>query len=304
MKLYLFISFFTIIMVRLVNAQQVPDTAFSPIKVKLTSSVKSNSTVCIDEAHNNLHTKETGFAAFSRLLTVNGFQVEKVDSEIIHNRILNGCDIFVIANSLHYTNLGNWSLPNPSAFSPKEIDEINEWVSEGGRLLLIADHMPFAGAANALAKSFGFEFSNGFANLAKEGNRPDIFSFENRRLHNHRLLNGEIDYVTTFTGSAFKYPDEAELILSFKKEDVSLEPEIAWQFTDTTITISLDGYAQGAVMNYGIGKIAVFGEAAMFTAQKFTNEQGTFNIGFTAPYAANNQKFTVRLIEYLLVDLN
>ena len=172
-----------------------------------------------------------------------------------------------------------WVLPNPSAFTAQEVKEINQWVNEGGRLFLVADHMPFGGAAFNLAESFGFEFSNGFARLKKEGNHTDYFSLQNERLKEHPMLEGEIQSVTTFTGSAFTYPEEAELILRFKEGDISLEPEIAWQFADTTKTIDLENYAQGAVMNYGKGKLAVFGEAAMFTARDITNENGTFKVG-------------------------
>ncbi|MGB0915797.1 MAG: hypothetical protein ACPGVI_06975, partial [Crocinitomicaceae bacterium] len=42
--------------------------------------------------------------------------------------------------------------------SKEEITFIKNWVKKGGKLVLIADHMPFAGAANDLAKAFGFEF--------------------------------------------------------------------------------------------------------------------------------------------------
>jgi hypothetical protein len=136
--------------------------------------------------------------------------------------------------------------------------------------------------------------------LKKEGNHPDYFSLQNERLQEHQMLAGEIQSVTTFTGSAFKYPEKAELILSFKKGDISLEPEIAWQFADTTKTIDLENYAQGAVMNYGKGKLAVFGEAAMFTARDITNENGTFKVGFNSRLAPNNQQFAVRLMRYLV----
>jgi hypothetical protein len=50
-----------------------------------------------------------------------------------------------------------------SAFSPTEIEVVKNWVKDGGSLLLIADHMPFAGAVADLAKAFGFIFFNGFA---------------------------------------------------------------------------------------------------------------------------------------------
>ncbi len=283
-----------------VQSQQRFDTTFTPHIVEPLFDVSVAPVICIDSAHNNLHTLVGGFSPFARLMKANGFHMRDLNSSVSNTQVLSGCDIYAIINPLHESNLGNWRLPNPSAFTMQEIKEINKWVNEGGRLFLVADHMPFGGAAYDLAYSFGFEFSNGFARLEKEGNHPDYFSLENERLQKHPMLEGEIQSVTTFTGSAFRYPEEAELILRFKEGDISLEPEVAWQFADTTKTIDLENYAQGAVMNYGKGKLAVFGEAAMFTARDITDENGTFKVGFNSRLAPNNQRFAVRLMRYLV----
>lgn len=282
------------------SAQQVPDTTFVPAVLSKTKQLGANPIICIDSAHNNLHTLNGGFKPFARLMAANGFEFVGIDKVIVSTTMLTNCDIYVIVNPLHESNIGNWRLPNPSAFTANEILLINTWVKEGGNLFLVADHMPFAGAAFELAKSFGFQFSNGFANLSKSRNQPDYFTIENGRLNDHKLLNGEIESLTSFTGSGFIPPEGAEVIMKFKNGDVSLEPEIAWQFSDTTKTISLSNYAQGAIMKYGNGKISVFAEAAMFTAQIVTNQQGSFNIGFTSRIAPNNQLFAVQLMNYLI----
>lgn len=296
----LFIVLINLVFIWSVSAQQRPDTKFIPEIVEPLFDVSVAPVICIDSAHNNLHTLDGGFSPFARLMKANGFQMRDLSSSVSNREVLLGCDIYAIINPLHESNLGNWVLPNPSAFTAQEVKEINQWVNEGGKLFLVADHMPFGGAAYDLAHSFGFEFSNGFARLKKEGNQPDYFSLQNERLQEHSMLAGEIQSVTTFTGSAFTYPEEAELILRFKEGDISLEPEIAWQFADTTKTIDLENYAQGAVMNYGKGKLAVFGEAAMFTARDITNENGTFKVGFNSRLAPNNQRFAVRLMRYLV----
>ncbi len=283
-----------------VDAQQRFDTTFTPHIVESLYDSISSPIICIDSAHNNLHTLGGGFSPFARLMKANGFQMRDLSSSVTDKEVLSDCNIYAIINPLHESNLGNWRLPNPSAFTTQEINEINQWVNDGGRLFLVADHMPFGGAAFELGQSFGFEFSNGFARLKKEGNQPDYFSLQNERLEKHPMLDEEIQSVTTFTGSAFTYPEEAELILSFKKGDISLEPEVAWQFTDTTKTIDLENYAQGAIMDYGKGKLAVFGEAAMFTARDVTNENGTFKVGFNSSFAPDNQQFAVRLMRYLM----
>lgn len=289
---------FVLIFSPIVESQQVPDTTFIPNVTSTAFEKGEGPTICIDSAHNNLHRIDGGFAPFARLMRADGFRLKDKGAIINNKKVLSDCAIYVIVNPLHESNLGNWRLPNPSAFSEVEISEIEGWVKEGGRLFLIADHMPFAGAADELANLFGFNFSNGFARLQKSDNQPDIFSKDNGRLMESEITEG-IESVTSFTGSAFTYPEEAQVIMKFKEEDISLEPEIAWQFSDSTKTIGLDNYAQGAVVNYGKGKLAVFGEAAMFTAQKISNQNGTFRVGFNSRLAPNNSQFISNLIHWL-----
>lgn len=54
---------------------------------------------------------------------------------------------------------------------------------------------------------------------------------------------------------------------------VSLMPEKAWEFGPDTKTIPIGGWLQGAVMPFGSGRAAFFGEAVMFTAQLSRDER-------------------------------
>lgn len=278
-----------------------PDTTFA-IDISAPSYQDGNGpTICIDSAHNNFHTADGGYAPFARVMRADGYRVSDLSVTIGSLEALNGCNIYMIVNPLHASNLGNWQLPTPSAFSKKEIETINLWVGNGGSLFLIADHMPFGGAAKELAVSFGFDISNGFAFLAKPENQPDVFNLENGRLPDSPILQNEITTVTSFTGSAFTYPADAIPVLVFKEGDYSLEPEIAWQFDDDTRRVDLDGYAQGALLEFGRGKVAMFWEAAMFTAQKFTGQDGTvIRAGLNSKgMAPQNLDFLLNLIHWL-----
>lgn len=281
------------------SAQQQADTTFA---VNIDSPKYANDqgpVLCFDSAHNNFHTLEGGFAPTAYILIKDGYQTKDISEPIDKIEKLEGCEVFLTVNPVHESNLGNWQLPNPPVFSKQEVENIQSWVKEGGSLFLIADHMPFPGAASNLSAAFGFEFSNGFAQLNKEENTPDYFNFENERLEKAPITNG-ITTVTSFTGSAFKYPDEAIPVMLFKEGDRSLEPQIAWQFNETTKTIDLAGYAQGAIMEYGKGKLAVFGEAAMFTAQTISNDQGEFKFGLNNPsLAPQNIQFLRNIIHWL-----
>jgi len=245
-----------------------------------------------------------GFLPFARLLEQDGFIVRSLTAPITHVDDLKECRILVIANALHPSNEGEWVLPNPSAFTPEEIEYIKRWVFLGGRLLLIADHMPFAGAAYDLGKAFGFDFLNGFAFTRMRSWPPSLFKRSDNTLPESPVITGSseyerIDSVATFTGSAFKGPVNSIPILCFIEGNYSLQPDTAWQFSGDTPRQDLAGYFQGAILSYGTGKIAVFGEAAMFTAQI---ANGTIKAGFNSEVAPQNAQFTLNLVHWLDKD--
>lgn len=294
------LNFFAFFILFSFNAQQ---TADEQIFIKIENPQFENNNgprIVIDQSHNNFHQMSGRFKPFSDLMISDGYQLDS----IINLKKLQKNDILVISNPIHQNNLRNWRQPILNAFSEDEIKFIKKWVKKGGKLLLIADHMPFAGAANKLANAFGFDFCDGFAYQNKEIRRsPDIFSINNKRLLNSEITDGtlgeKLDAITTFTGSSFTIPEKAKGILKFLKDDYCLTPQIAWRFNDETPSADLEHSYQGAILNFGKGKIAVFGEAAMFTAQTVTNNRGTFKFGFHAEQAPNNIQFIRNLMFWL-----
>jgi hypothetical protein len=161
--------------------------------------------------------------------------------------------------------------------------------------------MPFAGAAYELGKVFGFEFINGFAFTGQGRWPPSVFSSKEGTLQDSPVTisnndSGKIDSIATFTGSAFKIPVNAIPVLSFLETNFSLQPDTAWRFNDNTPKVNLNGYCQGALLQSGKGKIAVFGEAAMFTAQLVN---GNFKVGINSDQAPQNAQFVLNLIHWL-----
>lgn len=280
-------------------SQQQPDTSFFSVFDSPNFTTENAPVIFIDEIHNNLHRLNTGFSPFAGLAKADGYKVKSFDA---YSRLAE-TDILVIVNPINEKNIGNWKRPIYPAFQEDEIKKIRVWVENGGKLLLIADHMPFAGAAKNLAQSFGFEYCDGFAQHAEKENRNDIFSYSNDRLSKSPVTDGSygefISTLTSFTGSSFKIPDSAIPVMSFKEADRCLQPEVAWQFNDSTQTSELSNSHQGAIMNYGKGKLAVFGEAAMFTAQTITQDGNTFKVGFNSPTAPNNVQFVRNLLLWL-----
>lgn len=245
-------------------AQQVPDSSFTYPIAKPRYAQGTGPIVCIDAAHQNFHTPDNRFYAFARLLQADGYQV-KAFTDNFTPQSLSQCQILVISNPLNSVNAGgNWRLPTPSAFTAEEIQAVKTWVSHGGKLFLIADHMPFAGAAADLGKAFGFEFLNSFA-MDNRQRSVERF-YKNKTLQVHPITSG-IDTVVTFTGSAFKIPATAKPVLRLDHTYTVLMPQVAWQFEEDTPFVPGTGLCQLAALDFGKGRVFVSGEAAMFTAQ-------------------------------------
>lgn len=224
------------------------------------------------------------------------------------------CSIFVISNAqLDIEEWSEYPYPTPSAFTDEEIDAVQSWVREGGSLLLIADHMPLAGAARALAAAFEVEFNDGFAvaGFGTEEERdaafgtPTIFSIDTQTLIPHPITNSQtpgesVTSVRSFTGQAFQAPASAQPLLVLPENFVSLMPEKAWEFGPDTKKIPAGGWLQGAVMPFRSGRAAFFGEAAMFTAQLSDGKP----MGMNAPMAEQNFQFVLNVLHWLSGILN
>ena len=264
---------------------QVPDRSYRPVIAEPAYSQGEGPIVCLDEAHNNFHTLEGRFWAFGELLRKDGYQVE-ASREKFSASVLAACDILVISNAqLDIEEWGDYPYPTPSAFSDDEINALQTWVEDGGSLLLIADHMPLAGVASDLAAAFGVTFYNGFAvtgfkdfnQLDAAFDKPTIFSIKTNTLISSVITQGRsssetVTSVRSFTGQAFQAPESAQPVLVLPDDFVLLMPETAWEFSPDTKTISAGGWLQGAVLSFGNGRAAFFGEAAMFSAQRSAGE--------------------------------
>lgn len=297
-------SFFTIILMActtLVLAQQRDDENFKPTVPHPAYKKGEGPGVLIDEAHHNFHTVNGRYRPFAELMRQDGYQVRGLDKPFSATT-LQGATILVIANSLNERNVNNWSLPTPSAFTKNEITNLHAWVEQGGSLFLIADHMPFAGAASDLARLFGVEFSNGMATPGnRELGKPDRFELKTGLresvITRGRAIDEEVTEVVTFTGSAFKPPPYATPILVFGPNSISQEPQRAWEFNAHSHTLSIEGWCQVASMNVGRGRVVISGEAAMFTAQ--VAGPNKIKMGMNSPYAKQNVQLLLNLMHWL-----
>jgi hypothetical protein len=284
------------------NAQQVPDPDFNPPIPNPEFDPGEGPLVLVDAAHNNFHTADGRYGAFARLLERDGYVVGSNEQPFTRAVLSRGA-VMVIANAIADENVGDWVLPTPSAFTDGEIDAVVDWVSRGGSLLLIADHMPIAGNAEALAAAFGLRFYNGFA-FDEDGGGAVLFSRAAGTLRETPVSNGRhrgerVDSIATFTGQAFRVDPgvEAEPLLVLPDGYTVWLPEVAWEFSDATPRVSGAHLLQGALLRYGEGRLAVFGEAAMFSAQLAGPNRTP--MGMSRPEAAQNPQLVLNVIHWL-----
>ncbi|MBI3210829.1 MAG: DUF4350 domain-containing protein [Candidatus Solibacter usitatus] len=249
--------------------------------------------VHVDEGHNNFHTIGGRYKPFAKLLEKAGARPRPFPAKFSRDSLKNA-RILVIANALSDRNQNNWTLPTPSAFTSAEIGAVYEWVRRGGALMLIVDHMPFPGCAGELAHAFGIEFSNGYAREpAVQG--PIVFRKSSGSLKEHGVTQG-IAEVATFTGSAFRVTGHAVPLLVFGPDAESALVRRASQILPDTPRQTVGGWLQGALLDVEKGRLAVFGEAAMFSAQ-ITANGGT--MGMNSPLAPKNAEFLVNVVKWL-----
>jgi len=117
-----------------------------------------------------------------------------------------------------------------------------------------------------------------------------------------RSIQEKVDSIYSFTGEAFQIPENAAPVLILNENFISLMPDTAWNFSDDTPQISVVGWSQGAVTKFGEGRIALWGEAAMFSAQIAGEKK--IKVGMNSPQAHYNYQLLLNIVHWLdrLID--
>lgn len=286
------------------HTQERIDSGFQPTIAQPEYPAGDGPLVLVDRAHHNFHAGADQFAQLARLLRADGYRVRGLE-EPFSKKTLARADVLVIVNAVGSRADNEWSRPTSPAFTPGEVGAVRRWVDHGGSLLLIADHMPFPGSMDALARVFGIEFLNGFA-IVWEDWDPLVFHRADGTLRPHPVTNGRhagerVDHTVTFvSGSAFRALKSARCVsplLVLGHGVVSYQPERVWQFTDATPRVWVEGWLQGATLEPGRGRIAVFGEAAMFAAQLAGAKSAP--VGMNSTGASSNLQLLFNTLHWL-----
>lgn len=284
-----------------VFAQQVADSSFVPNTGTARWSRGTGPKLVLDEAHTNFHTLDGRYLVFGRMAQGIGFQVAPLRTHFT-DEALRDVKVLVIANALNARNArNNWVLPTPSAFTQDEIGAVRRFIERGGGLLLVADHMPFAGAAEDLGRAVGVQFANGFAFESYAADAGSILVYRRKDgLVSPLAEKSAVDSIVAFTGSAFRLLGDGLPLMKLPKETRIWMPTTAWVFGDSVSSIHGDGWLQGAAINIGRGRVVVLGEAAMLSAQRAGAARNP--MGMNEPRANQNSAFASQLLRWLAGD--
>jgi hypothetical protein len=291
------------------SEQRIDRGWFATLPNPPTYEAGSGPTVWIDEGHNNIVATTGRYEPFVEALRADGYVVKALRSEFTRDA-LSRVQLLVIGNALSDRNVDAWQTieeggrpaeptPTYSAFTNLEIDAIHEWVLEGGGLLLLTDHMPFAGASADLGHRFGFTFLDGFVEDSETGG-PVEFSLSDGTLLNHPISRGfgqdtEIEFVATFVGQAFQ-AEHADPLLILGPPAVAFQPDIPWDYDEHSPRLSVAGWLQGAAEEVGAGRVAVFGDATMFSAQLTRDGR---RMGMNHDRGIHNLQFLLNVMQWL-----
>jgi hypothetical protein len=276
---------------RSLDAQQAIDTTFRVPVDRPAFPPGTGPVVLIDQAHFNA-VDSTRYRPAMDLFRQDGYVVETLKGPLTSTALararvfvsfLYGTSARAGINTLLLENRG---IMNVGAFTEAEIAALRDWVQRGGSLLLAVDHQPAPLALESLTAALGVRFLNGIAFIDPSARL--VFRRDDSTLVDHPITRG-IEQVATFGGSAFKLDREGEPLLV-------LGAQVRMYFASDSSERAVAGWLQGAAFTLGQGRVVIFGEAGMFTAQ-FSGPGNP--MGMNAPIARHNPQFLLNVMHWL-----
>ncbi|MCB1460739.1 MAG: DUF4350 domain-containing protein [Nitratireductor sp.] len=283
---------------------QGPDLAYS-YKNDSPAYASGGGPMIVFSARNSVFVRNGSAKPLAQLAESDGFQTFTSDSTL-DDALLAKAGILVIINAYDRDQYRNFpAMTPPSAFSDEEIERVRKWVDGGGNLLVLADHAPLGGGSSKLAEAFGFTFLNGHAAETKSadaGYSHVILDFrpQNGLASDTPVTDGSMGRKPTerffaFGGQAFIPASGAISLLTIPDGWSAIFSYRIFEEIKTAPRIDASGMSQGAILEYGKGRIGMFGEAGGFTAQ--ISPDGKF--GFNTDEGAQNPEFILSLLRWL-----
>jgi hypothetical protein len=275
----------------------------------LSAQAPSARRVMLDEAHHNIMaTASGGYRPLVHLLADAGFNVTPNTLPFSPDRLATA-DVIVAANPNGADERAHPDKRAAPAFTDPEIDAVEEWVRDGGGLLLATDHYPTGVAARSLAERFGVKLSGGWTDDPEHRRALPgyghifgylVFSLENGLLADHPITRGYdewemIEGISTITGGSMEGPAGSVSLLRLSPTAVDWIPSSrrapsnrtpqarTGEFTPcpSCDQVSSAGRSQGIAFAFGRGRVVVIGEMGAlvdYSVPGMQNRQFALNI--------------------------
>jgi len=255
------------------NDQDMDLSVADPVDEKATGPL-----ILLDGAHHNFFVQWDFIQPFAKLAENDGYRTRKGE-EAFTAAYLADFDIVMIITALPFDFTTKTEVTTEITFTVPELEALQDWVVEGGSLLVFSEHAPFDQAINPLLNRFGINSSVGTIadpvhhdkQLGRDG--WTVFSRENGLLNtDHPIANGRnpgeaVNSVVAFGGSSLSGEGYVNL---FRLSETAENRDHA-----TGVKAQGMGESQALIGRYGKGRIAAFGDSNGFTAMNFDNEDGT-----------------------------
>jgi hypothetical protein len=264
--------------------------------------------VLYDEGHLNSHTVKGAYRPLADLIRNDGYELS-VTRQSLSARMLAGVFVLVVVLAR-----GSNDANDNSAFTDSETIIVDQWVRDGGSLLLVTDHWPYGPAVASLVERFGVKMGRGLVEDPEhhEPSRGDshlVFSTDNRLLMDHPIVRGRdeaerIRRVLTFTGQSILGPPAAIPFLALS--DAAVErppttPQVTKTGGDVRVSmnygdpVSAKGRSQGIALELEKGRIVILGEAGMLRAER---ARGRMPVGMNVP-GYDNRQLAINIMHWL-----
>jgi hypothetical protein len=276
------------------------DTNYFP---RIRGTFRRGPAVMLDEAHWNTHRAAGRFRPFVQLLRRDGYRIVRNKQEFVPG-LFQGVRILVIANPLGFRGALQRAVnaaglddtlrldSGHSAFSPREINSVRDWVRSGGGLLLVAGHAPYGTASASLAGAFGVGMTGWYVNGPGDAVRLE----RGRGIEDHPITSGrdetdeQVETAITYASQTLTAPPDASVFL--RLPDTALEsPRRSAKTTDSR---PAGGKAQGIALMYGKGRVVILASPTTLTAQLSNGTPQGINDRKT-----NNEQLTLNILHWL-----
>ncbi|MDI6805295.1 MAG: S8 family serine peptidase, partial [Candidatus Bathyarchaeia archaeon] len=221
-----------------------------------------------------------GYGEFSDYLASNGYLISTIDpGTVLDSSVLASVDLLVIVAPMN-------------SYSTSELSAIENWVKDGGKLLLISDWFDYGAQARTIAQRFGIVLpGDGICDSNENVGYPLWPYYDDENLLVHPITTG-VTRVEMYAGDGITSAPSGEISLIVTDSDKTAY----WYFDGTpTDGISVMSAFEGGVV--GSGKLVIITDSNIWDSVYDVDNDGDLDF-----YDSDNEILAFNTINWLAVQ--